>query len=143
LIGIDTDFLIAFEDNTHAKHAWARSLLASVRVDGRVIAIAPQVASEYAHVVTDARRFETPLSMEQAIRKLEEWRTATEVRWFSPDEKSIDLFFSWMLRFRLGRKRVLDTMLASAYAVAGVNQLATLNKSDFEIFGVFTFPDMA
>ena len=44
--------------------------------------------------------------------------------------RSIDL----MTRFRLGRKRFLDTALAATMEAAGVKKLATLNKKDFEVF---------
>jgi predicted nucleic acid-binding protein len=141
LIGIDTDFLVAYEDSAHPLHGWSRSVLAASRMTSVSIVIAPQVIAEYVHVVTDARRFESPLSMQQALDKVEEWRTAKEVVWTSADNRAIDLFLSWMAQFQLGRKRVLDTLLAATYAVAGVSLLATLNRSDFECFGVFNFPE--
>ena len=39
-----------------------------------------------------------------------------------------------MTRFRLGRKRILDTALAATMEAAGIKKLATLNKKDFEVF---------
>jgi hypothetical protein len=39
-----------------------------------------------------------------------------------------------MERFRLGRKRILDTALAATVEMAGVSRLATLNARDFALF---------
>jgi len=43
----------------------------------------------------------------------------------------------WMREHRLGRKQLLDTMLASTYHRAGVVRLATSNWRDFTRYGVF------
>jgi hypothetical protein len=39
--------------------------------------------------------------------------------------------------FRLGRKRLLDTLLAATYHRAGVRRLAAGDWRDFELYGVF------
>ena len=46
-------------------------------------------------------------------------------------------FHRWMRDHQLGRKRVLDTLLAATYRAAGVTSLLTLNASDFTVFGEF------
>jgi hypothetical protein len=38
---------------------------------------------------------------------------------------------------QLGRKRVLDPLLAATYRAAGVTSLLTLNAADFMVFGEF------
>jgi hypothetical protein len=38
----------------------------------------------------------------------------------------------------MGRKRLLDTMLAATYRQAGIQSLLTTNKADFLVFAVFT-----
>jgi len=47
-------------------------------------------------------------------------------------------FFEAVAMRRLGRKRVLDTMVAATYRQARITSLLTLNGQDFEIFGDFT-----
>ncbi len=44
-----------------------------------------------------------------------------------------------MTSHRLGRMRVLDTLLAATYAAQGVSKLTTLNPKDFESFNRFDF----
>jgi hypothetical protein len=41
------------------------------------------------------------------------------------------------MQFRLGRKRLLDTLLAATWHTAGVNQILTLNWTHFEVYGRF------
>ena len=38
---------------------------------------------------------------------------------------------------RLGRKRLLDTLLGATYWSVGIRSLATLNRADFEVFDRF------
>jgi predicted nucleic acid-binding protein len=51
-----------------------------------------------------------------------------------PTDVAIALFHTWMRRHRLGRKRVLDTLLAATYRAADVTSLLTLNATDFAVF---------
>lgn len=48
------------------------------------------------------------------------------------------MFLTAMAKHRLGRKRVLDTLLAGTYRNAGVTSLLTLNPGDFTVFGEFS-----
>jgi predicted nucleic acid-binding protein len=139
LIGIDTSALIAFEDATHREHARVVQLFRRRSKRGERFAICPQVLAEFLHVVTDTRRFPVPLTMAQALSRAEWWRSVQEVRWIFPDEASLELFSNWMETHRLGRMRVLDTMLAATYASQGVGKLATLNAKDFAAFNRFDF----
>ena len=54
-----------------------------------------------------------------------------------PDDAAVKWFLEAMVRHQLGRKRVLDTMLAATYRSAGVTSLLTLNADDFAVFGEF------
>jgi hypothetical protein len=45
--------------------------------------------------------------------------------------------FTWLAQFSLGRKRLLDTLLAATYGQAGIRSLLTTNPPDFQVFGVF------
>jgi predicted nucleic acid-binding protein len=136
--GLDTGFLAAAEIREHAAHADARATLAQVLSAGDVIAIAPQVLAEFIHVVTDPRRFTQPLDMNAARHVAEQWWTANDVVQTFPDAGAVGQFLTWLQQFSLGRKRLLDTLLAATYRQAGIQSLLTTNQSDFLIFGVFT-----
>jgi len=136
--GVDTSFLVAAEVTEHAEHADARATLARLLGAGDLIAIAPQVLAEFIHIVTDPRRFTQPLDMTAARQLAEQWWTAGDVVHVFPDDGATRQFLTWLQQFSLGRKRLLDSLLAATYRQAGVQSLLTTNPADFGVFGVFT-----
>ena len=138
MVGLDTTFLVQLEIQEATAHAAAREILRReiLQHDGAA-ALAPQVLSEFIHVVTDERRFERPLSMPQALGKASFWWNAREIRRVFPVHDAVLQFLEWMQAHRLGRKRLLDTMLAATYFGAGVTRVVTSNVRDYQVFGVF------
>jgi predicted nucleic acid-binding protein len=136
--GLDTGFLVAAEVTEHAAHADARAILARLFAAGDLIAVAPQVLAEFIHVVTDPRRFAHPFDITAARRVAEQWWTARDVVAVFPDDWATRQFLGWLAQFSLGRKRLLDTLLAATYRQAGIQSLLTANPADFGVFGVFT-----
>jgi predicted nucleic acid-binding protein len=98
------------------------------------------VLAEFIHVVTDRKRFAAPLAMVQAVERAEMWWNAAEVVQVFPTAESTLLFLGWLEEHRLGRKRLLDTMLASTLQGSGITSVLTLNRDDFAVFGGFVFP---
>ena|SRR5687767_982795 len=136
--GLDTGFLVAAEVTEHAEHTDARATLARLLGAGDQIAIAPQVLAEFIHIVTDPRRFTHPLDMTAARQFAEQWWTASDVVHVFPDDGTTGQFLGWLQQFSLGRKRLLDTLLAATYRQASIQSLLTTNPADFSVFGVFT-----
>ncbi len=135
--GLDTGFLVAAEVKEHTDHTAARDTLARLVATGDLIAVAPQVLAEFIHIVTDPRRFTQPLDMTAAQQLAEQWWTAREVVRVFPDDAATRQFLAWLQHFSLGRKRLLDTLLAATYRQAGIQSILTTNHSDFAVFGVF------
>ena len=136
--GIDTTFLVQVELLESPGHAEARAWLHDALIQGsQPFALAPQVLTEFVHVVTNPRRFREPLAMEAALGRARGWWEASEVRPVFPTLDSTRLTLLWLGQHRLGRKRLLDTQLAATYYSAGITRLLTLNFADFEAFGVF------
>ncbi|MGC9451873.1 MAG: type II toxin-antitoxin system VapC family toxin [Oceanipulchritudo sp.] len=129
--GIDTDFLVAVEIMEHPFHREADVLLRALLRDGHDLAVAPQTLAEFIHVVTDERRMPQPLKMAEAIARAEQWWQAVEVVRVFPDGRSVSDFLVWLTRYRLGRKRLLDTMLAATLKSSGVKRIVTNNECDF------------
>ena len=138
--GLDTSFLVAVEVDSHGEHAVCRARFQRLLKAGDTFSLAPQILAEFIHVVTDPRRFASPLTPEQAVGRSEIWWNAAEVVHVFPTAESTLLFLGWLEEFRLGRKRLLDTMLASTLQASGVTSILTLNRDDFAVFGGFTFP---
>ncbi len=135
--GLDTGFLVAAEVKEHTDHTAARDILSRLVATGDLIAVAPQVLAEFIHIVTDPRRFTQPLDMTAAQQLAEQWWTAREVVRVFPDDAATRQFLAWLQHFSLGRKRLLDTLLAATYRQAGIQSILTTNHTDFAIFDVF------
>jgi predicted nucleic acid-binding protein len=135
--GIDTGFLVAAEVVEHASHQAARVKIAAIVAKGDSFALAPQVLAEFIHIVTDSKRFAAPLSMDAARELAQKWWTAKEVAHIVPSDAAVAQFFVWHRAHSLGRKRLLDTMLAATYESAGITSLLTTNADDFAILGAF------
>ncbi len=76
--------------------------------------------------------------MAAAGQLAEQWWTASDVVPVFPDDGATRQFLGWLTQFSLGRKRLLDTLLAATYRQAGIQSLLTTNPADFGVFGVFT-----
>jgi predicted nucleic acid-binding protein len=136
MIGADTTFLVRLELVELPAHKAAHELLQREILQPQVpLAVAPQVLAEFIHVVTDPRRFQKPLTADEAVAKARFWWNAAEVQRVFPTGESTILFLDWMQRYQLGRKRILDTQLAAILWTAGVRQVLTANPADFQIFG--------
>lgn len=135
--GIDTAFLIQVEVSGHPGHAPARALRDRLLDAGDSFALAPQVLTEFIHVVTDERRFEAPLSMAAALDRADQWWNAEEVVQTLPNQHTASIFIGWMREHGLGRKRLLDTLLAATYMSNGIRSIVTSNIRDFSVFGCF------
>jgi predicted nucleic acid-binding protein len=139
MIGVDTNFLVYLEIAEMAEHARAHEVLQrDVLSCGETLALAPQVLAEFVHVITDPRRFERPLTVDQARDKARFWWLAAEVQHVYPTFESTVLFLDWHRRYGLGRKRLLDTQLATTLWSAGVRRIITGNASDFRTFPGFS-----
>ena len=135
--GFDTSFLVAAEVIEHPSRQAALAKLHALSEEGDEFAIAPQVLTEFIHAVTDSKRFITPLTMNAARDVAQEWWTAKEILQVTPGAEAVAQFFAWHRSHQLGRKRLLDTLLAATYRCAGVQSILTLNAADFAVLGGF------
>jgi len=70
MIGADTTFLVQLELIELPAHKTAHELLQREILQPQVpLALAPQVLAEFIHVVTDPRRFQKPLTIDEAVAK--------------------------------------------------------------------------
>jgi predicted nucleic acid-binding protein len=135
IVGVDTDVLVHWTIEEAGHHERVRNWLSSLLAAGGVsLGLAPQVWFEWMHVVTDRRRFESPLDVERAARLAEELTAAEEVVEILPSAQVLPRVLQLMRVHRLGRKRILDTALAVTLEQAGVGRLATFNGRDFQPF---------
>jgi predicted nucleic acid-binding protein len=138
--GLDTSFLVAIEVSSHEEHKAAYALFRKLLKVGETFSLTPQTLAEFIHVVTDPKRFSAPLTVEQAVERAEFWWNASEVVHVFPTAESTLVFLGWLDEYKLGRKRLLDTLLASTLQANGITSVLTLNSADFATFGTFSFP---
>lgn len=135
ILGIDTDVLVNWAMAGAPHHRAARRLIETeVRERKSRLGITPQVLFEFVHVSTDPSRFENPLPMDRAIDLTRTIWDAEETVRLVPGPTVVHRAFDLIAGLRLGRKRILDTVLAATLEGAGVRRLATLNERDFEEF---------
>ena len=135
--GIDTDFLVAVEIKDHPFHPMADGLLNRILAEDGCLALAPQILAEFTHVVTDHRRMPQPLNVSEAVNRADFWWNAEEVVRVFPNDQAASQFMKWIKQYRLGRKRLLDTLLAATYEANGIRKLITNNSADYTVFGCF------
>jgi len=133
-IGIDTTFLLEVEIIEHPGHRQANEYKNHVLDSPDSFVLAPQVINEFIHIVTDPKRFERPLSMREALARSQSWWNGLEIEQVFPTDHSVSWFLAWMNRYALGRKRILDTMLAAVYFTGGAKAIVTSNSGDFDVF---------
>jgi len=137
LIGVDTPFLVAHTLLEHPEHRQARELAERLLQKNHLFAICPTVIDEFVHVVTDARRFEQPIKIGEALEIAQDWVNSRETVNLFPCERSTCLHLHWLRDHRLGRKRINDTRIASIYHHHGIRKLLTSNVRDYTVFGCF------
>ena len=142
MIGIDTTFLIDLEITDSPRHEGALKLFNKWQQEKHsVLAIYFHSFLEFEHVITDSKRFNTPLTPEQAIERIWFWLDQERIKVIFPTEVSLKRALLWSNMFKLGRERIQDTHMAAAFAEAGVSELWTANPADFEIFETFDLVD--
>ena len=138
MTGIDTTFLIDLEITDSPRHEGALKLFEKwQKEEHSILAIYNQTFLEFQHVVTDAKRFYSPLTMEQALERSWFWIDQERVKIIYPCDNSLKRAQLWMAMHKLGRKRIQDTHMAAAFAEAGISTIWTANPSDFEILEAF------
>ena len=139
MIGLDTSFLVAWAIPEHPDHAQCRRLADQAVHNGHSFGLTTGILAEFIHVVTDPRRFAKPLAMADAITLADFWARAEEVTLLPQSAGAAATWLDWLHRHRLGRKRLLDTLIAATWHEAAITEVYTLNPADFEIFNTFTF----
>lgn len=138
MIGIDTSFLVAWAIPEHPAHRQCRGLLEEALAGEQSFGLTSGILAEFIHVVTDPRRFSRPLDRESASAIARFWANADEVRFLPQRQDVARQWLDWLAEHRLGRKRLLDTLIAATWYVAGIREVYTLNPADFAVFKQFT-----
>ena len=90
MIGVDTTWLIDLEITDSPRHEGALQLFEKWRSQkNSMLAIYYQSFLEFQHVVTDSKRFNSPLTMEQALERCWFWIDQERIKIIYPGETSL------------------------------------------------------
>ena len=133
--GVDSNVLVYAHIPALAFHAPVRAFLLDQlrRADTR-LALTPLTLHEFAHVVTDARRFDPPVAMSEAIAIVRGYLGRSNVECLAVDEKAMMRALDLLEQHQLGRNRIADALLAATFIEQGVSELITCNGADFAVF---------
>ncbi len=133
--GLDTNVLIYAHLPAFPEHRRVRSfLLDELRRPGVTLVLTPGILHEFVHVVTDARRFDVPVPMGEALALARAYLGKSNIECLGADETVLLEAFELLDHHGLGRKRIADTILAATLLHHGVEELITCNLADFRIF---------
>lgn len=141
IVGIDTDVLVNWMMRGAPDHSRARRLIEREVQAGCLLGFTPQVIAEFLHVVTDSRRFKTPMTMPEATSIVRRLWSAPETERILPGPTIVERATELIDRLRLGRKRILDTLLACTFEAGRVTRIATFNRADFSAFAFLEVVD--
>jgi len=132
---LDADVLVNWLLEEAKFHSAAQNLVESeIRGRSGTLGLVPQILHEFLHVATDPRRFRKSLPMSEAIQRARQlWESDDAVR-VIPGPEVLPRAYDLLERLGLGRKRILDTVLAATMEAAGIRRLATFNRKDFDVF---------
>jgi predicted nucleic acid-binding protein len=136
MTGLDCNILVQLAFADHVANAKTIALVQAEVQRGEHLAVPALVVAEFLHVATDPRRFAPPLTMDEAIGWVEDFLKNPAVSVLEPNSASVGQMLVWLRRFKLGRKRILDTQLVSVLNACGVRRLLTSNHADFSVFSV-------
>lgn len=133
--GLDTNVLIYAHLPVFAESRQVRGYLQRGLGDDRCrFAVTALVLHEFVHIVTDARRFDPPVAMAEAVTIAGGYLDRTNVECLPVDERSVRLALERLDALGLGRRRIADTLLASTLVTHGVTEIVTCNPHDFACF---------
>jgi predicted nucleic acid-binding protein len=141
-IGVDTNVLVYAHMPAMPEHATVRARLhALLRSDDVELCTSSLVLHELVHVITDARRFDPPVSMPEALATARLYVGRRNVECLPVHEDAIRRALDLLEEHGLGRKRVADTLFAATLLTHGVTHLLTCNVSDYALFDELTLED--
>ena len=135
ICGVDANVLIYSAIESMPEHRRVRSFFERrVLTRDLTCAVTFPVLLEFIHITTDPRRFKPPLSLRESVDIAEQYWNASNWRQLLPQSVTGNRALDLLIRYSLGRKRLLDTYLAATLLDNGVTLLVTCDSKDFEVF---------
>ncbi len=132
MILVDANILLYAEDSLGVRHEQARTWW-DARLSGEdIVCLCWTVLSAFVRISTNPRVFERPLSLEQAIDRVQSWMDQPCVRIVRPTERHWDVFREKLTEGQAGGNLVTDAHLAALAIEHGC--LLASTDADFSRF---------
>ena len=132
MILVDANILLYAEDSLHARHQQARMWWDDQLSGTGVVCLCWSVLSAFIRIGTNPRVFENPLSLEQAIVRVQSWLDQPCTRVVRPTERHWTVFKQVLSDGQAVANLVTDAHLASLAIEHGCELVST--DSDFARF---------
>lgn len=133
---IDTNVLIYSFDQTCPLHAPSYQFIERSITANWNLFISHQNLLEFFAVVTNPRRVEHPLSIEDAFQKIAVYVSSFTL--IAPLRETFFTFTRLLTKYSTFRERIFDLYLVATALDNGVNQICTWNIKDFKRFSEIT-----
>lgn len=127
---IDTNVLIYSYDQNSSLHSLSYSLIKKAIGDDLVLFLSHQNLLEFLAVVTNPKRVENPLSIEEAFQKITLYMTIFKL--ICPLSETFFSFNKLLSRYPTHSTKPFDLYLAATALDNGINQICTWNIKDFK-----------
>jgi predicted nucleic acid-binding protein len=133
---IDTNILVYLATSDVPQHSKSKRAIEEFLSRSREnrIAVTDDVLFEFVHVVTDARRLKSPLTMGAALDWAEAFWSGRETAPLLPSPATLTRTVELLRTHGLSRKRIRDTALAATLEENEVREIWTANVADFQVF---------
>jgi predicted nucleic acid-binding protein len=135
ICGVDANVLIYSAIESMPEHPKVLSFFEERVLTGELkCAVSFHVLLEFIHVTTDPKRFKSPLTLKEGLGMVEQYWNASNWNRLLPHSNTGSRTLDLLRRYRLGRRRLLDTYLAATLLDNQVTTLITCDWQDFEVF---------
>jgi toxin-antitoxin system PIN domain toxin len=132
LILVDANILLYAEDSVHPRHEQARTWWDEQLSGKGTVCLCWAVLSAFIRIGTNARVFERPLSLEQALARVQSWLDQPCTRVIRPTERHWTVFRQMLTDGQAVANLVTDAHLAALAIEHGCELTST--DSDFARF---------
>lgn len=137
-IFLDTNILLhqTFDDLDESKYNIVTDTLDKLLTNGCSLYISSQILREFFAISTNAKIFQDPLTVEEAVQKIQEFQDSFNVLYDT--NSSLDILKKLVIQYRIERQKIHDSNIAATVIANNIDGLFTFNTKDFKIFQEIT-----
>ncbi len=128
---LDTNVLVYAADETSPFHHTAKRVRDRGLRGEIILAVTPQVLSEFFAVVTDTKRVLNPRTQQEAALEIEKYYRSKSILKIYPTSDLIPQLLKLLQRYPVSKQQIFDLQLVATMLCNGVTRLYTYDVHDF------------